>query len=155
MKKRSDDTTVAVIYKTSGSKMEVSMETKKFKRNEIIFKKGDPGDCMYEVDMGRVGIFTYYGTPKQRLLTEYFPDQYFGEMGLLDQAPRSATAVALEDETFVSQVTEKGFEEFFQKNPMRVLMIMQQLSHNLRRRTNEYVEVCRKVKELAEKEGLA
>ncbi len=131
------------------------METKTFKKGEVIFRKGEPGDCMYDVYMGKVGIYSKYGTPEQRLLTEYFADQYFGEMGLLDHAPRSATAVALDNDTCLGVVTEEGFAEFFKKNPARVLMVLQQMSHNLRRRTNEYLDVCRRAKELAEKEGMA
>ena len=75
-------------------------------------------------------------------------------MGLIDHAPRSAAAVALDNSTTVGLITEEGFGEFFEENPSRVLMVMQQLSGNLRRRTNEYVEVCRKIQELAEKEEL-
>lgn len=131
------------------------METKTFSKNEVIFEKGAPGDCMYEVDLGKVGIYSNYGTPEQKLLTEYFPDQYFGEMGLLDHAPRSATAVALEDGTCLTPVTEEGFDAYFKENPMRVAMVVQQLSHNLRKRTREYIEVCGKVKELTEKEAQA
>ncbi len=128
------------------------MEVKKFKKGEVIFQKGDAGDCMYDVYTGQVGIYTKYGTPDQTLLAKYYPDQYFGELGLIDRAPRSAYAVALEDGTSLGVVTEEGFGEFFQKNPARVLMVMQQLSKNLRRRTDEYVEVCREIHELSKKE---
>ena len=128
------------------------METKTFKKGQIIFREGDPGDCMYDVYIGKVGVYSKFGTPEQKLLTEYYPDHYFGEMGLLDRMPRSATAVALADETCLGVITEEGFAEFFRENPARVLMVMQQMSSKLRRRTNEYADVCRKIKDLAEKE---
>ena len=131
------------------------MKTRKLKQGEVLFREGDPADCMYDLYVGKVGVFTAYGEPEQKLLMEYFPDQYFGEMGLLEHAPRSATAVALEADTFVAEVSEESFGEFFEKNPARVLMIMQQMSHNLRKRTNDYVDVCRAIKELSEKEGEA
>ena len=131
------------------------MDTKVYDRGKVIFLEGDVGDCMYDVYMGKVGVYADYGTDQQRLLKEYFPDNYFGEMGLLDHAPRSATAVALEDNTCVGVITEESFGEFFRKNPARVLMIMQELSQNLRKRTNDYVEVCRAVFNQAEKEGIA
>ena len=131
------------------------MEVKTFKEGQVIFKEGAPGGCMYEVGAGKVGVYANFGTPEQKLLREYYPDQYFGEMGLVDEAPRSATAVALTNDTWVIPITEAGFEEFFQKNPLRVWMIMQQMSYNLRRRTIDYVEVCEKIKELTEKEAQA
>ena len=129
------------------------MEIKTFRKGEVIFRKGDPGDCMYDVYSGKIGVYSAYGTPEEKLLMEYYPDHYFGEMGLLEHAPRSATAVALESDTSAAVITEEGFGEFFEKNPARVLMIMQQMSHNLRNRTNELVGVCRSIKELSEKEG--
>lgn len=131
------------------------MEVKTLKEGQVIFKEGAPGGCMYEVAAGKVGVYANYGMPGQKLLREYYPDQYFGEMGLVDEAPRSATAVALADNTWVIPITEEGFEEFFSKNPVRVWMIMQQMSYNLRRRTIDYVEVCEKIKELTEKEAQA
>ena len=131
------------------------METKTFRKGQVIFHEGEAGDSMCDLYMGRVGVYANYGTDDQRLLTEYYPDQYFGEMGLLDHAPRSATAVALEDETCISFVTEDSFGEFFEKNPARVLMVMQQLSQNLRKRTKDYVEVCRTIHEQPVKEGNA
>ena len=130
------------------------MEIKTYKKNQIIFREGDPGDCMYDVYSGRVGVYAKYGTPEQKLLKEYYADQCFGELGLLDHAPRSATAVAMEGETTVAQVTEEKFGEFFEKNPAKVLVVMQQMSQNLRTRTRDYMEVCRQIRELSEEEGV-
>lgn len=130
------------------------MEIKTFKKGEILFKQGDPGECMYDVYTGKVGIYSKYGTPEQQLLREIYPDQYFGEMGLLDHAPRSATAVAMENDTSAAVITEEAFGEFFATKPARVLMLMQQMSGNLRRRTNDYVAVCKEIHELSgEEEG--
>ena len=129
------------------------MEIKTFSKGKVVFKEGDPGDCMYDVYSGKIGVYAAYGEPEQKLLMEYYPDQYFGEMGLLEHAPRSATAVAMENDTSAAVITEESFGEFFEKNPAKVLMVMQQMSHNLRRRTDDFVEVCRKIKELSDKEG--
>jgi CRP-like cAMP-binding protein len=130
------------------------METRVFQKGEVIFREGDAGDCMFDVYDGKVGIYADYGTDKEKLLTDYLRDQYFGEMGLLDHAPRSATAVALAPDTRVGVISEESFGEFFKSNPARVLVIMQQRSMNLRKRTDEYVDVCRSIYELASKEGL-
>ena len=129
------------------------MQLKTYKQGEVIFRKGDYGDCMYKVYSGKVGILAAFGTPEQKLLAEYYPDHYFGEMGLLEKAPRSATAVAMADSTTVALITEDSFGEFFKKNPANVLAILQQMSRNLRKRTNEYVRVCRDINEAANKEA--
>jgi len=128
------------------------MEIKKFKKGAVLFYEGDPGDCMYDVYEGKVGVYSKYGTPEEKLLKEYYPEQYFGEMGLLDHSPRSATAVALESGTSVGVITEEAFGEYFVEKPARVLMVMQQMSNNLRQRTNAYVDVCRQIHELSAKE---
>ena len=60
----------------------------------------------------------------------------------------------MEGETTVAQVTEEKFGEFFEKNPAKVLVVMQQMSQNLRTRTRDYMEVCRQIRELSEEEGV-
>ena len=128
------------------------MKIKTFKKGEILFRAGDPGTCMYDVYSGQVGIYSRYRTPEERLLKTCYADEYFGEMGLVDHAPRSATAVAMEDGTAVGVIDEEGFGEFFQENPNRVLMVLRHLSGNLRRRTNEYVRICGEIRELSGEE---
>ena len=128
------------------------MKIIKLKKGDILFRQGDPGDCMYDVSTGTAGVYTKYGMPNEKLLQKYFPDEYFGEMGLVDHAPRSATAVAMEDNTSVGVIDEESFGEFFQENPNRVLMVLRHLSGNLRRRTNEYVRICGEIRELSGEE---
>ena len=91
------------------------MELKTLKKGEVLFRAGDPGDCMYEVYTGTVGVYSHYGTSEEKLLKKYYPDEYFGEMGLIDHAPRSAAAVALDNSTTVGLITEEGFGEFFEE----------------------------------------
>ena len=128
------------------------MEIKSFSKGSVIFREGDAADCMLEVVSGTVGVYKNYGTPDQQLLKEFFPDQFLGEMGLLEHEPRSATAVAMEKDTCVEIISEESFSDFFRKDPVSVLKAMQQLSGNLRRTSRDYVEVCREIKELAGKE---
>ena len=45
----------------------------KVKKNEVIFRQGDPSDCMYRIEDGRVGIFLDYGTANQTKLAELKP----------------------------------------------------------------------------------
>ena len=115
---------------------------KTFKKNEIIFREGDPANCLYDIRWGKVGIFANYGADNQELLVELNPDEFFGEMGLLGQLPRSATAVALEDNTQVQLISKEVFSEYLQNKPAKVLMIMMHLSSRIRKLTKDYMEVC-------------
>lgn len=128
------------------------MDRQIFRKNSVIFREGDEADCMYTVYSGSVGVYADYGTAQQKLLKEYGQDCFFGEMGLLEHTVRSATAVALADNTVVESVTEESFGEYFRRSPAQILMIMQQLSGNLRRTSREYAEVCREIQALVEKE---
>ncbi len=116
---------------------------KVYEKGDIIFRQGDAGECMYEIADGGVGIYVDYGTDRQTLLTELAADEFFGEMGMIDHAPRSATAVALERGTQLREITEDTLGELFRERPDVVLMIMQQLSGRLRQLTRDYKEVCK------------
>ena len=132
------------------------MDIKKFPRGKVICREGDPGDCMYNVQYGSVGIFHDYGGPNEKLLATLMSDEFFGEMGLLDHAPRSATAVSLDNETVIEFISESDFYEYFEKNPSKVLLLMQQMCSRLRRTTRDYVHACNTVKETvnSEKTGI-
>lgn len=123
------------------------MDIRSYQRNEVIFREGDPGDCMYDIQFGKVGIFHHYGKADEKKIAELMPDQIFGEMGLLDAAPRSATAVALSNDTMIEVVSEEAFYDYFEKNPPKVLDLMQQMCNRLRRTTKNYLEACETVHE--------
>ena len=131
------------------------MNIKSYNKGAVIFRQGDPGDCMYDIQFGKVGIFDHYGEPDEKKIADLYIDQIFGEMGLLDHAPRSATAVALEKDTVVSVVSEEEFYEYFEKEPVKVLVLMQQMCNRLRRTSKDYLEACRTVHDTvaAEKAG--
>ena len=128
------------------------MEQKNFKQNDVIFRQGDAADCMYAVRTGSVGIFLDFGGPGELKLTELHAGQYLGEMGLLDSAPRSATAVALSDDTALDVITEQGFQAAFDENPEQFINMLQQMSSRLRRVTRDYAEACRTVADVVEAE---
>ena len=128
------------------------MDIRTYDRGEVIFRQGDPGDCMYDIQFGRVGIFNDYGGPNEKKLAELMSDQLFGEMSLLDGAPRSATAVSLDPQTVVAAITEKEFFEYFDEQPVKILLLMQQMCNRLRRTSKDYKNACRTVYETVESE---
>ena len=128
------------------------MEKKTFKQNDVIFRQGDAADCMYAVRRGAVGVYLDFGGPGELKLTELHAGQYLGEMGLLDSAPRSATAVALSDDTALDVIAESDFRAVFDENPEQFLNMLQQMSSRLRRVTRDYAEACRTVADVVEAE---
>ena len=118
-----------------------------FRAGDVIFRAGEEADCMYDICDGCVGIYSDYQTENQKLLNELYTDSVFGEMGILDNMPRSATAVCLKD-CVVLVVKPEHFMQFFQTKPMKVLQILQQMCMQLRDLTNIYLRVCKTLEEL-------
>ena len=108
----------------------------------VIFRAGDPSDCLYDIGDGYVGIYSDYQTSNEKLLAKLSTDEVFGEMGILDDMPRSATAVCLTECT-LRVVKPESFMAFFQTKPAKVLTIMQQMCMELRNLTQKYLEVCK------------
>ena len=97
---------------------------------------------MYAVHGGSVGIYINYGTEEEKKITSLFADSFFGEMGLLLDEPRSATAVVEEDNTLLECIRKEDLETLYRENPVKVYMIVSHLSHRLRQLTREYVRAC-------------
>jgi len=125
-------------------------EIRSFKPGEIIVRQGEPGDCMFSVEGGNVGVYRDYGTENEKKLAELTPGDFFGEMSLLDHEPRSATVVALQPNTYVEVITEENFKEFFEKTPHVVMNMTSQMCRRLRNTTRKYVEACHTAIEAAD-----
>lgn len=99
---------------------------KEFKAGEIIFRQGDAATEFYVVQSGKVDIRL-----GNRLLGTVGDRDIFGEMALIDTAPRSATAVAASDVKLVA-VGEKQFLFLVSQTPHFALNVMRTLARRLR-----------------------
>jgi CRP/FNR family cyclic AMP-dependent transcriptional regulator len=72
------------------------MRIRRFRRGEVIFHQGDPGDALFIVLGGLVRIWLPGETGDEAILATLRPGDFFGELALLDGAPRSASATAVE-----------------------------------------------------------
>lgn len=123
------------------------MKEEKYRKGQVVFRQGDPGDCLYYIRWGSVGVYANYGKRNEEKLAELRAGDYFGEMGLLDHASRSATVVSLDYDTVLNRISEEEFDEFLHEKPARVVDILQRLSHKLREVTKAYLEICQAVDE--------
>lgn len=113
-----------------------------YKRGDILFREGDAGDCMFAIHNGSVDIYTNYGNPLANKLTTLHPKAFFGEMGMIDQEPRSATAVVAESDTVLEVIRPDDLKKLIEANPVEVDQIMRHLSKRLRRLTEDYAAAC-------------
>jgi CRP/FNR family cyclic AMP-dependent transcriptional regulator len=73
-----------------------SVRTRRYRRGEVIFHQGDPGDALHIILGGRVKISSPSDTGVEAILATLRPGEFFGSLALLDGAPRSASATAVE-----------------------------------------------------------
>jgi CRP-like cAMP-binding protein len=89
--------------------------TKKVKAGQIIFREQDDSDALYVVQSGQVIVSKHVIGDVDHVLTRFGPGEFFGEMGLFDSAPRSASAqtehdavlLALERDVFHKLLSER------------------------------------------------
>ena len=114
-------------------------------RGERVFRLGDPSDRMFVVIAGRVGIALSQDAGGDQFVSVLGPGGCFGEMGLFDDQPRSATAVALEDTTLLTLDKHK-LRGLIAAYPGLALGLLRGLSHRMRA-ANELIAGNRKALE--------
>ncbi len=128
--------------KEFGQKEKTPLQVMSFKKGQIIFREGDTGNYMYAVHSGTVGIYVNYGAREETKLTTLYADSFFGEMSLISDEPRSATAVIEENDTTLEIIRADDLEALFEANPLKIDMILTHLSNRLRRLTKDYAKAC-------------
>lgn len=113
----------------------------RYRPNEVIFREGDTGDTMYFISKGTVSIYFNLkeGAHKKRIAS-FGEGIFFGEMALLEEKPRSATAVA-DEETELYSLTRADFLRLLDEEPKIAskiqLGIARELSARLRTTSEE------------------
>ncbi len=95
---------------------------KKFSRGTMIFCEYEPGNAFYLIQSGRVQITKVMGSI-EKAVDILQPGELFGEMAILEEAPRSASAVAL-DECVLLEFNRENFEILMQGNPQIALTLL-------------------------------
>ena len=93
-----------------------------FQKGDIIFCEYEPGDNFYLIQSGRVQILKILGDI-EKTIDILQPGEIFGEMAILEEAPRSATAIAL-DEVKALEFNRENFEILMQGNPQIALKLL-------------------------------
>jgi CRP/FNR family transcriptional regulator, cyclic AMP receptor protein len=88
-----------------------------FSKDHTLFKEGDKGDKFYIIHSGSVRVSQVISGAGEEALTILEKGDYFGEMALIDDAPRSADLIVHEDSELLS-IAKKDFDEllFFDKD---------------------------------------
>jgi CRP/FNR family transcriptional regulator, cyclic AMP receptor protein len=103
-----------------------NIDAKLLKAGSVIFREGDEARELFVIKSGEVRIQI-----GNRTVTDLKADSIFGEMALIDNEPRSATAVAVTDVELVG-VSEKQFLFLVSQTPYFALKVMRVLAQRLR-----------------------
>ncbi len=113
-----------------------------YRAGRTLFFEGTPGEIMYLVHSGKVGIYKTVKDKDDLLLAMLEPGSYFGEMSLLDSQPRSATAKIIEDGELVV-ITKKVFEQMLETDPRitsKLLITLVRVALHRLRTTDEKIK---------------
>ena len=106
------------------------MERIRYNLNQSVFKAGDPPDRMFLIVKGKVGIFLPLNETKNpNFVVE--ENELFGEMGVIENQSRMATARCLEECEIIS-ITKKEFDERVNASDVFVKGCLNALSYRLR-----------------------
>jgi CRP/FNR family cyclic AMP-dependent transcriptional regulator len=99
---------------------------KTFQAGDVLFCEYEPGDNFYMIQSGRVQIAKVF-EDVEKTIAILNPGEIFGEMAILEEAPRSATAIALDPVTAL-EFNQENFEILLQGNPQVALTLLKMFS---------------------------
>jgi len=135
--------------------------TRTYSKNTIIITEGDDSDSLYAVLSGKVKVYLSDDEGKEIIINILSCGDYFGGLALMDDEPRSASVMTLE-ESKLAVLSKSAFEDCLKKNPQVALPIIKGLSARLRNLTENvkslalmdvYGRVARTLLEMAEPVG--
>lgn len=104
---------------------------KKLKKGDILFREGDRGGYAYFIESGEVEILKNMDTPEENQIQVVGKGQLVGEMSVLDDQPRSASA-RVTQESQVVELDKTSFLSRVTKDPSAAMQIIKTLSERLR-----------------------
>jgi CRP/FNR family transcriptional regulator/CRP/FNR family cyclic AMP-dependent transcriptional regulator len=107
---------------------------------QVIFHHGDPGGLLYIISRGKVKITHSTPEGQEALLAILGAGDFFGELALLDNSPRSATAEALESTETVT-LHREDFRRYLRNNPDFAMHVLQTMAKHIRRLNSQLSDI--------------
>jgi CRP/FNR family transcriptional regulator len=106
-------------------------EEKNYAKGDVIIEERTSAERFFIIYSGKIEITKQFEDGEQFVLAVHSDGDFFGEMALLDEGPRSATARALEP-TIVLEISRSNFETLLYRAPVVAYHIIRELSSRLR-----------------------
>ena len=108
------------------------MRERSYPKGSVILFEDDPGDALYLVASGQVKVVLIGEDGREVILSVLGEGAFFGEMALLDDEPRSAHVIAMED-SIVLALRREDFRARLRASPEVAIALLKELSRRLRR----------------------
>lgn len=108
------------------------LQERRFRKGTVVFEQGDEGDALYIIENGRVKAAIKDDQNREKILGVFGEGDYFGEMALLSDQPRSASMTVVGDAELLV-LPKEAFERFLASN----LPVMRQFVNIMSRRLAE------------------
>ncbi|OEJ68141.1 hypothetical protein BEN30_07605 [Magnetovibrio blakemorei] len=118
----------------------VPMESHTYHIGDIIFQEGDHGDCAYLIKSGQVKITKIARDDQPRTIATLNAGNILGEMALIDNEPRAASAVVLQD-TEVLIISNEEFQKRLDGSDPVIGLLMQTFTNRLRQQAQQLVRM--------------
>lgn len=110
---------------------EVARE-REYPKNSVILFEDDPGDALYIVSTGQVKVVLIGEDGREVILSVLGDGDFFGEMAIIDDEPRSAHVIAMKD-SHLLVLRREAFQAQLEQNPKIALKLLRVLVQRLRR----------------------
>ncbi len=117
-----------------------AFKEKRFGIGETLFKEGKPGSNAYLIKSGKVKIVKEKGDTSNRTLAKIGAGNIIGEMALLDDQTRAASAIALEA-TVAMVITKENFQERLAKCDPVMVRLLNTFANRLREQSKTVVNL--------------
>jgi CRP-like cAMP-binding protein len=111
-----------------------------WRAGQTLFQRGDAGDGIYAIVSGNVKIIIEGLNGAEVIVRQLTAGDVFGELSVLDGAPRTATAVATSD-TKALHITVRAFDDWIDEHPRVARPMLAQLAHRLRTTNDQVAEI--------------
>jgi CRP-like cAMP-binding protein len=129
---------ITALLADEGDSLRGAMETVHLSDGEILFRRGESGDAFYIIDAGQIRIFTLDEDGSELTLNALGAGEAFGELALVDDRPRSASAAAL-GATTLRCLRREDFLARLHTSPVLTNTVVRLLSQRTRHMT-DYIE---------------
>ncbi len=130
----------------------MGLTEKTYSQGEVIIKEGDIGKSFFRILDGKAGVYADYGKSDPFRIAVLEKGEYFGEMAIIEESPRSATVVAI-GSVKVVEIPGNELDAYFNDNPDQIIELMAHLGSRVQAMTNDLNDAKALLKQVTESDN--